>query len=89
MLKSGIKDENIINLEKFITEYMKNLGLDIVNLVIKKEVSDLDKGFIKSCIEQKEYSLASRFLMDIYRMEKEDAIIFVFKIFKEMREDDV
>lgn len=46
----------------------------------KKEVSAMDNGFIASCIEEGELDLARQFLMNIYKMTLQDAIIHVGKV---------
>lgn len=46
------------------------------------KVSSIDNGYIQSCIEMKEVSLAIIFLKDIYKMNFKDAIIHISRVMR-------
>ena len=63
--------------------------IEVIDKIIDpKKISDIDEGFIESCIEFGEFGLAKVFLINIYKYSEEEALIKVLNKTNELRSVD-
>ncbi|MCK4442000.1 MAG: hypothetical protein KAU90_08325 [Sulfurovaceae bacterium] len=62
-------------MDKIVKEYFNRI--DNLNI---KNIGDIDKGFLESCIEQDMTGLGIKFLQNIYHMAYEEALSYMVNL---------